>query len=60
MESVLDHPCQAWGDALTLEEAFGDVRGKRLTLAWVYHPKAQPLAVPHAVAIDGREAGHAR
>ena len=22
MESVLDHPCQAWGDALTLEEEF--------------------------------------
>ena len=57
MESVLDHPCQAWGDALTLEEALGDVRGKRLTLAWVYHPKAKPLAVPHAAATMAAKLG---
>jgi N-acetylornithine carbamoyltransferase len=49
MESVLDHPCQAWGDALTLEEEFGDLRGKRIALLWTYHPKARPLAVPHGV-----------
>jgi N-acetylornithine carbamoyltransferase len=57
MESVLDHPCQAWGDALTLEEAFGDVRGKRLALTWVYHPKAKPLAVPHSVAVMAAKLG---
>ncbi len=50
MESVLDHPCQAWGDALTLEETLGDVAGRKLTLAWTYHPKARPLAVPHGVS----------
>ena len=50
MESVLDHPCQAWGDALTLEEEFGDIRGKRIALVWTYHPKARPLAVPHGVS----------
>ncbi len=50
MESVLDHPCQAWGDALTLEEEFGELRGRKLTLAWTYHPKARPLAVPHGVS----------
>lgn len=57
MESVLDHPCQAWGDALTLEETLGDVRGKHLTLAWVYHPKAKPLAVPHAAAVMAAKMG---
>jgi len=51
MESVLDHPCQAWGDALTLEEELGDLRGKKLALTWVYHPKARPLAVPHGVGV---------
>jgi N-acetylornithine carbamoyltransferase len=51
MESVLDHPCQAWGDALTLDEAFDDVRGKRMALVWTYHPTARPLAVPHGVSV---------
>lgn len=51
MESVLDHPCQAWGDALTLEEEFGDLRGKRIALVWTYHPTARPLAVPHGVSV---------
>jgi N-acetylornithine carbamoyltransferase len=57
MESVLDHPCQAWGDALTLEENLGDLRGKRLTLAWTYHPKARPLAVPHGVGVMAAKLG---
>ncbi len=50
MESVLDHPCQAWGDALTLEEEFGDLAGRKIVLGWTYHPKARPLAVPHGVS----------
>jgi N-acetylornithine carbamoyltransferase len=57
MESVLDHPCQAWGDALTLEEAFGDVRGRRLALVWTFHPKARPLAVPHGVGVMAAKLG---
>jgi len=57
MESVLDHPCQAWGDALTLDEALGDLRGKRLALTWCYHPKARPLAVPHSVSVMAAKMG---
>jgi N-acetylornithine carbamoyltransferase len=57
MESVLDHPCQAWGDALTLEEELGDLRGRRLTLCWTYHPKARPLAVPHGVGVMATKLG---
>ncbi|MFM8386916.1 MAG: N-acetylornithine carbamoyltransferase [Planctomycetia bacterium] len=49
MESVLDHPTQAWGDALTLEEELGDLRGRRLALTWCHSPKARSLAVPHGV-----------
>jgi N-acetylornithine carbamoyltransferase len=51
MESVLDHPCQAWGDALTLAETFDSLRGRKLALVWTYHPKARPLAVPHGVSV---------
>jgi N-acetylornithine carbamoyltransferase len=57
MESVLDHPCQAWGDGLTLTEVFGDVQGRRLTLAWTYHPQARPLAVPHGVGTMATKLG---
>jgi N-acetylornithine carbamoyltransferase len=57
MESVLDHPTQAWGDALTLEETLGDVRGKRLAVVWTYHPKAKPLAVPHGVSMMAAKLG---
>ena len=57
MESALEHPCQAWGDALTLEEALGDTQGKRLALTWVYHPKAKPLSVPHGVALMAAKMG---
>ncbi len=51
MESVLDHPCQAWGDALTLTEAFEQPAGKRIVIAWTPHPKPRPLGVPHGVGI---------
>jgi N-acetylornithine carbamoyltransferase len=57
MESVLEHPCQAWADALTLEEEFGSLEGKNLALTWVYSPVARPLAVPHAVALMAAKMG---
>lgn len=57
MESVLEHPCQAWGDALTLEEEFGELRGRRLALTWVYSPTARQLAVPHGVALMAAKLG---
>jgi len=57
MESVLDHPCQAWGDALTLTEALGDLRGRKLTLVWTYHPVTRPLAVPHGVGTMAAKMG---
>lgn len=57
MESVLDHPCQAWGDALTLTEEFGDLRGKKIALVWTYHPHTRPLAVPHGVGVMAAKLG---
>jgi N-acetylornithine carbamoyltransferase len=57
MESVLEHPCQAWGDALTLEEEFGSLADRRLALVWTYAPAPRPLAVPHAVALMASKTG---
>lgn len=47
LESFLSHPCQAFADVMTIQEIF---RGKRpkITLTWVSHPKAVPLAVTHS------------
>ena len=57
MESVLDHPCQAFGDALTLDETFDELAGRRIALVWTYHPKARPLAIPHGVSVMASKLG---
>ena len=48
MESSLWHPCQAMADALTIQENFKKVGGTKVTLAWAYHPKTLPTAVPNS------------
>ena len=40
-----------------LEEEFGDLRGKKIALTWVYSPSARPLAVPHAVSLLAAKTG---
>lgn len=51
LESALYHPCQAMADLLTLEEKLGGLQGRRVTLAWTYHPRALPMAVPNSFAL---------
>jgi len=48
LESAATHPCQALADWKTLDELEVAQHGK-LVLAWAYHPRALPLAVPAAV-----------
>lgn len=48
MESNMFHPCQALADMMTVYEHLGAWAGKKLTLTWVPHPKALPLATPHS------------
>ncbi len=57
LESATEHPCQALADMLTVQELFGDVRGKKLSLVWANHPKALPLAVPHSFALAAAQCG---
>jgi N-acetylornithine carbamoyltransferase len=59
MESVRRHPCQGLADALTLQERFGDARGKKLVLHWAWHPKALPTAVPASAALAAAHLGMA-
>jgi N-acetylornithine carbamoyltransferase len=51
LESARRHPCQGLADAMTLGEKLGETAGKRFVLAWAWHPKALPTAVPASAAI---------
>lgn len=57
LESSRRHPCQALADAMTLRERLGDTRGKRFVLAWAWHPKALPTAVPASAALAAAQLG---
>ena len=58
LESAFYHPCQALGDAATLNVQFeGEVVGRKFVLAWAYHPKALPMAVPNSAVITASRLG---
>jgi N-acetylornithine carbamoyltransferase len=57
LESSRRHPCQALADAMTLRERLGETRGKKFVLAWAWHPKALPTAVPASAALAAAQLG---
>ncbi|HZB27089.1 MAG TPA: N-acetylornithine carbamoyltransferase [Gemmatimonadales bacterium] len=57
LESARRHPCQELADALTLRERLGRVEGKRFVLAWSWHPRALPPAVPVSAALAAARLG---
>lgn len=57
MESTRRHPCQGLADAMTLREKLGDTRRKKFVLAWAWHPKPLPTAVPASAAVAGAMMG---
>jgi N-acetylornithine carbamoyltransferase len=57
LESSRRHPCQALADSLTLRERLGETHGKRFVLAWAWHPKALPTAVPASAALAAARLG---
>ena len=57
LESARRHPCQGLADAMTLREKLGETEGKRFVLAWAWHPKALPTAVPASAAIAAAAMG---
>lgn len=58
MESARRHPCQGLADALTLQENFGDApQGRRFVLAWSWHPRPLPTAVPASAALAAARLG---
>ena len=57
MESCLYHPCQAMADMMTIKQKFGKTDGVKVALAWSYHIKALPTAVPNSFAIAAKQFG---
>ncbi|HSS20015.1 MAG TPA: N-acetylornithine carbamoyltransferase [Pyrinomonadaceae bacterium] len=57
LESAMYHPCQAMADMMTIREKFGQER-KRVVLAWAWHPKPLPMAVPNSFALAAAQMGH--
>ncbi|MEX1311555.1 MAG: N-acetylornithine carbamoyltransferase [Candidatus Sulfomarinibacteraceae bacterium] len=58
MESARRHPCQGLADALTLQESCGEHPvGRRFVLAWAWHPRPLPTAVPASAAIAAARLG---
>jgi N-acetylornithine carbamoyltransferase len=57
LESAMHHPCQSLADMMTIREKLG-VGRKRVVLAWAWHPKALPMAVPNSFALAAAQMGH--
>lgn len=57
LESALHHPCQALADMLTIRETLGGFKKRKAVLAWSWHPKALPLAVPNSFALAATQCG---
>ena len=58
LESAFYHPCQALADAAALHQRFGGATsGRRFVLAWAYHPRALPMAVPNSALLMAARMG---
>ncbi|GAB4194577.1 MAG: N-acetylornithine carbamoyltransferase [Wenzhouxiangellaceae bacterium] len=56
METIL-HPCQELALMMTLREHFGEVRGKKLTLTWTWHPRPLNTAVANSALLIASRLG---
>jgi N-acetylornithine carbamoyltransferase len=57
LESAMHHPCQSMADMMTIGEQFGKEK-KKVLLAWAWHPKPLPMAVPNSFALASAQFGH--
>ncbi len=50
LQCDVDHPTQTMADLIWLEENFGDLTDRRITVSWAYSPSyAKPLSVPQGL-----------
>jgi len=52
MQCDVYHPCQILADLFTLRERFGDLRGRKLGVAWTSAPNyVRPISVPQSLIL---------
>jgi N-acetylornithine carbamoyltransferase len=56
METII-HPCQELALMQTLQEKFGDVSGKQLTVTWTWHPRPLNTAVANSAIMIATKFG---
>ncbi len=56
METIV-HPCQALAMMMTLREQFGQVKRKKITVLWGYHPKGLNSAVANSASLAAGQFG---
>lgn len=56
METIT-HPCQEMALAMSLQERLGSLDGKKLVVAWSYHPKPLNTAVANSALVIGAKFG---
>ncbi len=49
MESALWHPLQALADLMTMRQALGELRGRRLAVVWTHSPTPASASVVHSL-----------
>jgi knotted carbamoyltransferase YgeW len=50
LQCDVDHPTQTMADLIWLEENFGDLANRKITVSWAYSPSyAKPLSVPQGL-----------
>ena len=56
METIV-HPCQELAMLMALQDAHGDLAGKKLTVTWTYHPKPLNTAVANSAILAATKMG---
>ena len=57
LESAFYHPCQALADAATIHRHLDDLRRRKFVLAWTFHPRPLPMAVPNSALLMAARLG---
>ncbi|MHA1784650.1 MAG: N-acetylornithine carbamoyltransferase [Candidatus Helarchaeota archaeon] len=57
LEDDMFHPCQALSDIMTIKEFKGNLKNKKITISWAYHPKPLPMSVVNSILLTSTRFG---
>jgi len=46
-----EHPCQIMADIMTMREKFGELKGKKIVMAWAYSERIKSAGVPQTMLV---------